>query len=330
MSGFLLQCQDTSEELAYHPFLSSKDLQICVVYKEDKGKKICIVSIYNKNRIPFNSFHQGSHLFYLFFFYILSLSLTMVPEQSNTFLVTGAARGIGRELVKQLSNIPDAKVIAAVRNIDPDRTKSLRLEHPNVIIIKIDSEVDTDAFEAVKELKQMGIEKVDTIFANAGLMTDASEAIKVKSENLQQLFHVNTIAPLLLFQAFQPLLQSSVSPRFVVLSTIVSSIASQSQLPIKTTSYGSTKVALNFIMVRLAIENRDIITFALHPGTVTTDMAAFAIGSMGQTLDQVLRSGLGITPQQSVEAIIKRAKEATLQDTSGTFLDVTNGQVIPW
>lgn len=254
----------------------------------------------------------------------------MVPDHSPTFLVTGATRGIGRELVKQLSGIPDATVIAGVRSLNTPLTKSLQADYPNAVIVKIDSEVDTDSLEAVKKLNHLGINKVDTVFANAGIMLDSDNAVDAKADNLRKLFNVNAIAPLLLFQAFKPLLEASSAPKFVFFSTLVASIGSQSQIPFKTTSYGGTKAALNFFMVRLALENTLITTFAIHPGLVATDMAAFAVKSVGQTLDDVVSSGMGITSEQSVKAIIKTAKEASLEQTSGKFLDVTSGAAIQW
>jgi norsolorinic acid ketoreductase len=254
----------------------------------------------------------------------------MVPDHNPTYLVTGASRGIGREIVKQLSTIPDAKIIAGVRSLDTPQTKSLRADYPKAVIVKIDSEVDNDPSEAAKKLVHMGIKKVDTIFANAGIMLDSDDALDVKADNLRKLFNVNAIAPLLLFQAFKPLLEASSAPKFVFFSTLVASIGSQSQIPFKTTSYGATKAALNFFMVRLALENSHITTFSIHPGVVATDMAAFAVEAVGKTLDDVLSSGMGITTEQSVKAIIKTAKGASLEQTSGKFVDVTTGAAIPW
>jgi norsolorinic acid ketoreductase len=255
----------------------------------------------------------------------------MVPENNPSYLVTGATRGIGRELIKQLSQDSNATVIAGVRDLDARLSKTLQIDYPNVVVVRIDSEVDSDPREAVKKLQSLGINKVDTVFANAGIMLDATEAVNIQAKDLRQLFNVNTIAPLILFQAFKPLLEASNNPsKFVLFSSQVGSITGQITSPFKTASYGATKAALNLIMVRLAVENKNIITFAIHPGMVTTDMSAFAMKSIGQTTESLVESGAAITPKQSVYAIIKRAKEATLQVTSGQFLDVTNGQVIAW
>jgi norsolorinic acid ketoreductase len=254
----------------------------------------------------------------------------MVVVNNPTYLVTGATRGIGRELVKQLSQDPDATVIAGVRDLESHLTKALQADHPNVIIVKIDSGVDDDPLNAVKKLKSLGINKVDTVFANAAIMLDATEAINIKSSDLRQLFSINTIAPLTLFQAFKPLLDQSKMAKFVFVSSSAGSIAAQAKMPFKVTSYGVTKAALNFIMVRLAMENKDIITFAIQPGMVVTDMAAFAAKSIDQSLDGLVEAGMAITAEQSVEGIIKTIDGATLEGTSGHFLDTTNGQEVPW
>jgi norsolorinic acid ketoreductase len=214
----------------------------------------------------------------------------MVPENSPTYLVTGATRGIGRELVRQLSADKNATVIAAVRVLDSPQTKSLQKEHPNVIVVKIDAEVDTDPFDAAKKLRSRGISKVDTIIANAGKLIDFSLAAEVKTEHLRDLFQVNAIAPLVLFQGFKPLLDGSSNPKFVVVSTMVASLAIQAETEFKMTSYGGTKAASNFFTARLAAENKNITVYSVHPGTVATDMAAIAMKSFGMTLDEVLKN----------------------------------------
>jgi norsolorinic acid ketoreductase len=254
----------------------------------------------------------------------------MVPEEQSVYLVTGATRGIGRELVKQLSSNVDVQVIAAVRTLDSIQTKSLKVDFPRVVVVKIDSEVDTDPSEAVKKLTSLGIKKVDTIFANAGLYIDAGDAVNVKAEQLRQLFNVNAIAPLLLFQAFKSLMEKSLTPRFISLGTGAASLTNQASLPFKTTCYGTSKAALNFIAVRLAIENTNIITVIVHPGIVDTDMGAGAVVGIGQTMEAVIESGMGVTVEHSVKNVIQVAKKSTLKDTSGQFIDANSGQVIPW
>lgn len=149
----------------------------------------------------------------------------MVPDNSPTFLVTGATRGIGRELIRQLALDQSATVIAAVRMLDSPQTRALQREHPNAIVVKIDAEVDTDPFDAAKELSSKGIARVDTIIANAGKLIDSNLAAEFEPADLRELFQINAVAPLVLFQGFQALLEASANPRFVVVSSLGASLA---------------------------------------------------------------------------------------------------------
>ena len=114
------------------------------------------------------------------------------------YLITGANRGIGKGFVEQLLQRPAATVIATAR--DPAKAASLndlkKGEGSRLIIVKLDSQVDTDAREAVAQLKdEHGITSIDAVIANAAISHSSSPVTKNTPEALRDHFNVNTISP---------------------------------------------------------------------------------------------------------------------------------------
>ena len=79
---------------------------------------------------------------------------------------------------------------------------------------------------------------------------------------------VSTVGPLILFQAAWPLLQLSETPKFIVISTIVASIADMNDIQFPATANGASKAAINYIVRKLHFENPSLIGMPMHPGYV--------------------------------------------------------------
>jgi norsolorinic acid ketoreductase len=248
----------------------------------------------------------------------------------QTYLVTGATRGIGAELVHQLVSNPSNRVVAAVRNTKaPLSQKLINAKHPNLTVVQIDSEVDDDPANAAKELKSLGITTIDVVIANAGISSGFQPAINASVGDLRKTFAVNVGGPLLLFQAFLPFLEKSSNPRFIVVSTLIASKTLARHIPYLSTVYGTSKAAVNFLTLRLAIEHPTISSFVLHPGLVDTEMAAGAQESLGSTMEDALKEGMAITTQASAQSIVELAEEATL-DHSGKFFNAPKKEEVAW
>ena len=137
---------------------------------------------------------------------------------------------------------PNHTVIAGLR--DPDSTSSKDLENlphgkdSRVILIKIDSSYPTYAISAVETLKsEHNITKLDIVIANAGIPKYFGKAIETPAQEMIDHFSINTIAPLLLFQATAPLLNAAPAPKFVVLSSGAGSISGVDKLNVENTAY---------------------------------------------------------------------------------------------
>lgn len=256
-------------------------------------------------------------------------------SNKEIIVVTGATRGIGAQLVKQLSKNLNVTVIATVRDIESVAAKKLieQSSQPNqdLRVLQINSAHDTDPFIAAEYLQNsLGITHVDVVIANAGSSTDMNALKDVKLDNVRETFNVNAVAPIALFQAFEPFLQKSNHPRIVFMSSAIGSKGIQHTLPYRSTSYGTSKAALNFIALRIAIEHPNIISIAVHPGLVSTELGSSAQSTVGSTIEDAVASGHAITPEESVNALLKLVGEATISGHSGKFFNAPTGVEIPW
>jgi NAD(P)-dependent dehydrogenase (short-subunit alcohol dehydrogenase family) len=87
---------------------------------------------------------------------------------------------------------------------------------------------------------------------------------------------VNTIAPIILFQAFYPLLKASKStPKFITMSSVAGSIATFIDTPVTIGGYSASKAALNSLTRKIHFENEWLVAFPLDPGPVVTEMGKY-------------------------------------------------------
>ena len=197
------------------------------------------------------------------------------PAASSTvYIVTGATRGIGFGLVSALAARPNSLVYASARDASKaEQLHQLAKQHSNLHVLQLDVRSDEEHTATVR-LVEAEAGRVDVVVANAGVsLGDAFAPIDKAPIALMQLhYEVNTIAPLRLFQHFLPLLTRSSNPKFVVITSAVSSISAQQSPTIASmllSVYGSSKAAVNFLTMRMHVEHANITAFPCAPGTAT-------------------------------------------------------------
>jgi NAD(P)-dependent dehydrogenase (short-subunit alcohol dehydrogenase family) len=137
------------------------------------------------------------------------------------YLITGASRGIGLELTKQLLQLPASqvgKVIAITRSSDCSSLKRLLDQHPDRIIHIVASVDDTESIEkAVVDVKsKLGAQGLDVLVNNAGIQAFAPGGTKtVPPEQLKQIFDTNVIGVHRVTSAFLPLLEAGAQKKVI-------------------------------------------------------------------------------------------------------------------
>jgi norsolorinic acid ketoreductase len=81
-------------------------------------------------------------------------------------------------------------------------------------------------------------------------------------DTIQADFTINTIGPLILFQSFVSLLESSRNAKFVVISSMLGQVTES--LPWPHDAYGLSKAAVNFVIKKIDQETEHVIAFPIQ------------------------------------------------------------------
>ncbi|HMC59576.1 MAG TPA: SDR family oxidoreductase [Candidatus Solibacter sp.] len=201
-------------------------------------------------------------------------------------LVTGANKGLGFEMARQLGQA-GVRVLLAAR--DPQRGEAaaakLRGEGLDAQFLKLDVTDNGDRAAASAFLEEK-FGRLDILINNAGIAAEALGSGKVSTTTedvIRRTFDTNFFAPVALTQVLLPLLKKSDAGRIVNMSSILGSqtLHADAKSPIydfKSLSYDASKAALNSFTIHLAYELKDtrIKVNSAHPGWVKTDMGTDA------------------------------------------------------
>ncbi|KAH9852405.1 NAD-P-binding protein [Lenzites betulinus] len=233
----------------------------------------------------------------------------------TTWLVTGASRGIGLEIVRQVLETPTNLVIAACRT--PDKATALRgltgTAKGTLHIIPLDVR-DFDSIRASVNVVQAILNDtgLDYLVNNAGILIDDT-ASTLDPEVLMTTFRTNAAGPALISRLYAPLVQKSTARKILHISSISGSKEKTATYGTHFTSYAMSKAALNMPTCKQRLEYPTVTTLCMCPGWVKTDMG----GSSGE-----------LEPHESVGGILKIITSATIED-SGKYMR-WNGEHIPW
>ena len=251
-------------------------------------------------------------------------------EEMTVYVVTGGNRGIGLGLVESLLSRPHTIVIASVRNAEAAAQLKSRIsstgQDSTLHILELDFSIAPSPPKILEALKATvpDLDHVDVLINNAAYISPLSIAAEISLEDLRQSFETNTYTPLMVFQAFWPLLQRSASaPKVIMVSSSVGSIGDQEPMP--GGAYGPSKAALNWITRALHLQNEGtgLIAVALHPGWVQTDSGRFSASEWNYA------PGPPHTLEESIAGMLSVIDNATRDSVSGSFVSFT-GQVLSW
>lgn len=187
-------------------------------------------------------------------------------------LVTGAYRGIGLEVSRQLA-LRGFHVLLSAR--DPAKAQAaaepLRRQGLKVLPAQLDV-TDERSVEAAARFVERRFGRLDVLVNNAAVLYDDWQRAENADLNIaREAFETNTLGPWRVSQAFLPLLRKSGHPRIVNVSSESGSLSSMGG---GTPAYGVSKAALNVLTRKLADELRPshVLVNSVCPGWVATEM----------------------------------------------------------
>jgi NAD(P)-dependent dehydrogenase (short-subunit alcohol dehydrogenase family) len=200
-------------------------------------------------------------------------------------LVTGANKGIGYEIAKQLAQ---NKITVLLGTRDEANGKSaeaqLKQEGLDVRFVQLDISNAAD-IKTVKDLIEQEYGKLDMLVNNAAVFLDGewygNNVETVSQQVLRETFDINYFGTVELTQAVLPLIKKSEAGRIVNVSSISGSFGvhldqSHWLYPLKPFAYSASKTALNQFTVFLAhaLQDTNIKVNAANPGWVKTSIGS--------------------------------------------------------
>ncbi|KAI7812175.1 C-factor [Triplophysa rosa] len=250
-------------------------------------------------------------------------------SKCHSVLITGASRGLGLQMVKQLIGSPERpkKIIATAR--DPaaaEDLQALAASNPGVDVVTLDVTSDVSVDDAVQQVESIvGADGLNCLINNAAINISCN-LDTVTRDAMMKTYESNTVAPLFVTKAFLPLLRTAAvrgSGMGIHRSAVinVSSLLGSVQLnwgemaSFKSIAYRASKSALNMVTRCLAVDLEDdgILCVALHPGWVRTDMG----GTMAP-----------LSVEESISSVLPVISGLT-EKNHGGFVDYS-GDNVPW
>ena len=229
----------------------------------------------------------------------------------KTALITGANKGIGYEVARQLA-AKGFRVFVGARNARAGRkaAEEIGKKCGKATFLEIDVADNDSVTKAAAEFSNIE-EHLDVLVNNAGIVADGDEAILELSDDLfRKTLETNTLGALRVTRAFAPLLRKSKAPRVINVSSGSGQLTGGADgwAP----AYSISKSALNGVTSQLAAALPKFAVNAVCPGWVRTDMG-------GENANRSV--------EQGADTIVWLASEAP-QELTGKFL--RDRKEIPW
>ncbi len=195
-------------------------------------------------------------------------------------LITGANKGIGLEIARQLGT-RDFSVWIGARDAARGEAAASQLREAGIdadwLVLDV---TNTDSVDQAATRLATVTASLDVLVNNAGIsLGTGARASEEAIEDIRAMFEVNAFAPVRVTQAFLPLLRKSDAARIVMMTSGLGSVASTLDMAsenwaIGYAGYSASKTALNMFTAKLAQDllSEGIKVNAADPGFTATDL----------------------------------------------------------
>lgn len=189
--------------------------------------------------------------------------------QGKCAVITGASRGIGREIALKYAK-EGANIVLNYRNSEEE---ALQLKEEldklgsNTLILKANVSKFEEAEKLIKESKEV-FGRVDILVNNAGITKD-NLIMRMKEEDFDSVIDVNLKGAFNCLKAVTPIMIRQKSGKIINMSSVVGVIGNAGQV-----NYSASKAGLIGMTKSLAREigGKNINVNAIAPGFIDTDM----------------------------------------------------------
>jgi 3-oxoacyl-[acyl-carrier protein] reductase len=243
-----------------------------------------------------------------------------MSQAKRVALITGASRGIGREIALRLAQDGTELVLVSRPSEELERTRQecaaagVRAESWPLDL------ADTAALEKGISEGLQRIGRVDYLVNNAGVTRDGL-LVRMKREDWEKVFAVNLTAAFLVTRGVVPSMMKAREGRIVNISSLVGLMGNAGQA-----NYCASKAGLIGFTLALARElaPRNITVNAVAPGFIETSMTAdLSSEAKDALLSQVPLRRMG-TPRDVAEGV-RFLLSGSASYITGTVLNISGG-----
>ena len=206
----------------------------------------------------------------------------MEKKNGKVALITGANKGIGKEIARQLGMLGYTVVLTARdQNAGTKAVEELIAAGCDAHTVPLEVSSASDIANLAEYLeKKFG--KLDVLVNNAGIAIEW-DGNPTNAEKVRRTLEINLVAPYAITEALVPLLSLSLDARIINHSSQLGSIDAAENMwqyisGFMTVGYSTSKAGLNMLtqIQSKTLEAKGIAVAAAHPGWVKTDLGSDA------------------------------------------------------
>ncbi len=237
-------------------------------------------------------------------------------------LITGATRGIGKEIALELAQNGYDIAVNYRGTIDEDLKKEIEANNVRCEFV----EADVSNFEQCESMIKETIEKygrIDVLVNNAGITKDGL-IMRMKKEDFEAVIDVNLVGTFNVIRNVIPYMIKQKSGRIINVSSVVGVAGNAGQ-----TNYSASKAGVIGFTKSLAKEvaSRNILVNAIAPGFIDTDMTKVLSANVKEGINaQIPLKRMG-TPNE-VAKVVKFLASEDSSYVTGQVINIDGGMVM--
>ncbi|MEO7125230.1 MAG: SDR family NAD(P)-dependent oxidoreductase [Nakamurella sp.] len=238
-------------------------------------------------------------------------------------LVTGATRGVGREVARRLVHTGHTVYLGA----RDARRGAEAADTVGATAISLDVTDEASIAAAVDRIRE-DVGQLDVLVNNAGIAGEQRSPAESTGDDLRTVFETNVFGAAAVIRAFTPLLEASAAPVVVNVSSGVGSLTLNARADSRWTllAYPMSKSALNMLTIQYAHAFPRWRVNSATPGLTATEFTTNT--ASGVTAEQMAAAGVHVNSVQDGADIIVQMALLGPDGPTGTF--VGNEGPISW
>ncbi|MBT3242520.1 MAG: 3-ketoacyl-ACP reductase [Bacteroidetes bacterium] len=248
-------------------------------------------------------------------------------QERKTALVTGASRGIGRSIAKELLSA-GYSVIGVSRNIDQDdkvMNDLARINDVSYSCLRADIGDQDDQIK-IRDFVDNECDWLNVVIHNAGVAPKVrNDVLEMTRESYTRVMNINLAGPVFLTQLLYPSMVKA-DTGSIIFITSVSAITSS----INRAEYCMSKAALSMFSQVMAdrLADSSIRVFEVRPGVIETDMTKPVMEKYSKLISEGLIPQARIGQPEDIAGAVRSLLSGDFNYANGMVVEISGGMQI--